>query len=354
LSNPKIGEVLRDQIGLNTEAKKLQAARFGFNLEQAKGDVEQQNRLIEQNIREIEARGGNASHSRELLTQPEERRMQAAKLFQANALNRDELAGLVTAGQKGGAQGVASAVTKLLPGGGSIQALPDETIVIKDEQDRVVEGQDRVDLFRRSKAFELEQKRALGQVEVETARGVAGAKNREKRISSKKTEFADRIQGAAREGIRLNAALNAAAKADQGLTGTLKVQLAKVFPDIDVTNEATLDQALGQLTIDQLQKFKGPTTDFEFAKSQLTVGALGDSKTANVARLKALQRNSWFVKRESEQFNRHIKDGGDVDNFAFNFNELMKTKRGNFTLQQLQDTAADANISIEETIKRLN
>jgi hypothetical protein len=242
----------------------------------------------------------------------------------------------------------------VLDDGSAIQALPTGDVVVRNPAGQVVTGQERIDTLRRASESKLKTTKKLAEIEIETARAVAGVKNREKRISDKKTEFSTRIQGSAREGVRLNAALNAAAKADQGLTGSLKLQLAKVFPDIDVTSEAALDQALGQLTIDQLQKFKGPTTDFEFAKSQLTVGALGDSKTANVSRLKALQRNSWFVTRESEQFNKHIKNGGDVDNFAFNFNELIKTKRGNFTLRQLQDTAADANISIEETLKRLN
>jgi hypothetical protein len=349
-NNPEIGRELHTQLGADTEEKKLNAARVGFNIEQAAGNREAQDQILIENIKRVDARNGDSSHSRELLNMPEDRRIQAAKLMQVAALNREELANAI----QGGAQGLASAKTLINPDGSTIQALPSGEVEVRNPTGDIVTDDARLAVLKQAADSQREQKEQDAERAIKQARGIAGATNREKRISAKKTEFADRIQGAAREGIRLNAALNAAAKADQGLTGTLKVQLAKVFPDIDVTNEATLDQALGQLTIDQLQKFKGPTTDFEFAKSQLTVGALGDSKTANVARLKALQRNSWFVKRESEQFNRHIKDGGDVDNFAFNFNELMKTKRGNFTLQQLQDTAADANISIEETIKRLN
>jgi hypothetical protein len=96
LKDKKLGNTLRDVIGLNTEAKKLQAARFGRALEQAVGDIPAQNRIIQQNIADIEARGGDASHSKELLTLPESRRLKAARLFQLNALNRDELAALTT------------------------------------------------------------------------------------------------------------------------------------------------------------------------------------------------------------------------------------------------------------------
>jgi hypothetical protein len=98
LKDKKLGKNLRDVIGLNTEAKKLQAAKFGRALEQAVGDTPAQNRIIQQNIDDIEARGGDASHSRELLTLPESRRLKAARLFQLNALNRDELAALTTSG----------------------------------------------------------------------------------------------------------------------------------------------------------------------------------------------------------------------------------------------------------------
>jgi hypothetical protein len=316
--------------------------------------VDQQIRMLETQSAQLRADNVPSEDTDEVLGLLKAGQIEQGQQLIDGAVETGQAAGILTAPAGTGTGGLASAKTEILADGTVIQALPDGTVDVRNPAGEVVTGQARVDAIQGSQQFREKALRAESAIAVEQARAVAGAKNRESRISAKKTEFSTRIQGAAREGVRLNAALNAAATATQGLTGALKVQLAKVFPDIDVSSEAALDQALGQLTIDQLQKFKGPTTDFEFAKSQLTVGALGDSKTANVARLKALQRNSWFVTRESQQFNRHIKDGGDVDNFAFNFNELIKTKRGNFTLRQLQDTAADANISIEETLKRLN
>lgn len=182
----------------------------------------------------------------------------------------------------------------------------------------------------------------------------ATAKAKVARTSAIKKELSTRNRDAAREQVRLNQALKVASTADQGITGAVALQLAKLVPGIDVTNEALLDQTLGQLTIDQLQKFKGPTTDFEFSKAQQTVGAVGDSKTANIARLKSLQRANWFNRREFEQFKRHSGSGGDPDSFSFNFGEPVKTKKGVFTLRDIQDTAVQNNLSIEETIKQLN
>ena len=103
-----------------------------------------------------------------------------------------------------------------------------------------------------------------------------------------------------------------------------------------------------------MQKFKGPTTDFEFQKTEQIAGTLGDSKAANRAKVASLQRANWFNQREFEQFQAHIKAGKSPDTFGFNFTEQVKTKRGLFSLQDLQDTAVDNNITIEETIKRLN
>jgi hypothetical protein len=62
------------------------------------------------------------------------------------------------------------------------------------------------------------------------------------------------------------------------------------------------------------------------------------------------------MQRESEQFDKHIKDGHDPDQYSFNINELVTPKKGgkSYTLQSLQDTAVANHISIDEAIKRLS
>lgn len=345
---PQQFDEINANLGLITQQQKDEAADFAFDMKNT--PFEQRPAKIRQRVATLSAQGRTPGDTASLEGLPQAEQDRLLDAVQVAALSPEKR----LEAAKGGAQGLASAKTEFLPGGGSVQALPDGRVVVKDASERVLEGQERAELLRTAEEFKVKQAEQLAQVDIAKARGVASATNTEKRISNKKVEFADKIQGAARKGIKLNAALNAAATADQGLRGSVKLQLAKIFPDIDVSSEATLDQALLQLTIDQLTEFKGPTTDFEFDKSQATIGTVGDSKSANIARLKSLQRNAWFVRREADQFNDHAKDGGDTDNFAFNFNQIVKTKKGGFTLREIQDTAADANLSIEETLERLN
>lgn len=258
------------------------------------------------------------------------------------------------ASSRNGPSGLASAKTEMLPGGAVIQALPDRSVEVRDPLGRVVEGEEREAVLSQSQKFKLETQQKEADIAINRARGVAEATQRAGRVSAIKSELSERNRNAARQGIRLNQALKVASEATQGAAGAAKIKLAKLFPGIDVTNEALLDQGLKQLAVDQLQLFKGPTTDFEFGVVESTTGALGDPKTANVARLKSLQRASWFQRRELDQFSRHTKSGGDPDTFSFNFGEPVKTKKGVFTLQDLQDTAVANNLSIDDTLKRLN
>ncbi len=179
-------------------------------------------------------------------------------------------------------------------------------------------------------------------------------KLREKRASSIKAELSERNRNAARSARTTRKALNLAQTASQGLSGSTKLRLSRLVPGIDASNEAALDAALKELSLEQLQNFKGPTTDFEFGVTESISGAIGNSKSANIARIKSLDRATWFNQREQEQFTKHVGSGGDPDTFRFNFGEPVRTKKGLFTLQDLQDTAVQNTLTIEETIKRLN
>ena len=167
-------------------------------------------------------------------------------------------------------------------------------------------------------------------------------------------DMGERNRSAARGQRPLKQALTLIGKADQGLTGSAKLQLSKLIPGINVEDEGQLDAVFNQLALEQLQQFKGPTTDFEFGVTQDIAGSISNSQTANMARVKSLDRNNWFNQREFKQFNDYIKNGNDPDGFAFNFQETLKTKKGAFTLQQLQDTAVSNNLTIEEVLGSLN
>jgi len=200
----------------------------------------------------------------------------------------------------------------------------------------------------------LETKRAEAEIDVAKTEKKEIIKQKVARTSKIKTELSTRNRGAARSGRTLRQALTLAQQASQGLRGAGKLKLSRLIPGIDATDEAALDATLKQLALEQLQQFKGPTTDFEFGVTQAIAGDLGQSKESNIARIKSLDRARFFNERELTQFNKFTKQGGDADNFRFDFNEKIVTKKGPFTLQDIQDTAVQNNLTIEETITRLN
>ncbi len=209
-----------------------------------------------------------------------------------------------------------------------------------------------------TKIAEREQRSAkkLAQLDIETTAKKEAVKKTAARTSSLKAEFSERRRQAARSKRKISEAKKLAERATQGLLGAGKVQLGRVFPGIDAKDEAGLAGALKSLALDELSKFKGPTTDFEFRVTEDIAGSLGDGASANKARLASLERASWFADRESKQFNDHIKAGHDPDEFFFNFNELITPKKGgkSYSLQDLQDTAVANHISVDEVIKRLS
>jgi hypothetical protein len=253
-----------------------------------------------------------------------------------------------------GATGLASAKTEFFPDGSSLQGLPSGETVAKDSQGRIVTGSAREELFKASSRFALDVEQKQADIAVRKAERTANATNRAARVSAVTGQMNDRNRAAKRGEINLSQAATLVEQAAQGIEGVNKVRLAKVFPGIDVSNEAALSQSLTNLALDELQKFKGPTTDFEFGKTEEIAGTLGDSKSANRAKIASLRRANWFNQRESKQFQDHVKNGGDPDAFGFNFGEPVKTKKGVFTLKDLQDTAVANNISIDEALKRLN
>lgn len=211
-------------------------------------------------------------------------------------------------------------------------------------------GQTRADEI----AMEQKAKQMAADLEVSTTKEKEFAKNQAARAKEVGAEISDRYRSAARSGLIINEALALVANSTEGLTASVWSRLAKVVPGIEVGDEGALDSVLKRLALEQLQKFKGPTTDFEFNVTQQIVGQLGDPRSANVARLKSLARNDWFMRREYEQYRKFVDEGGDPDRFAFDINEIVNTKKGRVSLKNIQQIAADNHLTIEETLDRLN
>lgn len=205
-------------------------------------------------------------------------------------------------------------------------------------------------------AREFQAAKNIADLDVSTTERKEIIRKRVARNSALKTEFSTKRKLAATSFRKIKEAQKLMENATQGLAGVGKVQLGRLFPGIDTSNEAALTGAFKSLALDELQKFKGPTTDFEFRVTEDIAGSLGDGASANKARLASLERASWFASREAKQFSDHQKGGHDPDEFFFNFNELVTPKKGgkSYSLQSLQDTAVANHISVDEVIKRLS
>jgi len=342
-------EMIDRRTGNIDQRKFSEAANFAFKIQNM--PVERQNVEIANRIETLESQGRDASHSRQLLELPFEDRKLELEGLQVAALPNEDRLKMLSGGSrpniqfgkqemfKDDAGQIFWATTARDPRGGQI----------KSEITPMVDGSNP-----QGQLVPVSGSGITSQEKIGEAQEIANVKFSEKRRDILTTELADRNRAASRSVININRALKLADKASQGLTGYLKTQLAKIFPDIDVGDEGALQAAFTQLAIDKLQSFKGPTTDFEYDKALSIGGDISDPKTANIARLNALKRAAWFTQREFKQFREFTDKGGNPDDFSFDFGEEIQTKRGPIPLQDIQDTALENNLTIEQTIKRLN
>ena len=179
----------------------------------------------------------------------------------------------------------------------------------------------------------------------------------EGRTSVLKQDFSTQRRLAKNSARRLREVQRLQKGATQGVGGQLLLNLGKIFPGIDVRDESALSAAYKGLALDELQKFKGPTTDFEYRISEDIAGSLGDGAFANQARTASLLRAAWFVDKKAQQFDKWVDNGHSSDKYSFDMNEPISFGTGDnkktYTLQSLQDTAVAHHLSIEDTIKKL-
>lgn len=170
VDNPQLAENVLKASGISTEFQKNDLAQFGFKLEQA--DPAQQQQLIQQRIQAVQARGGNPQDTAALVGANPQKVGQFARTVQLAALSNEERLNIA----QGGKQGLASAVTKILEDGSSIQALPNQQVNVRNPAGELVTGQARLDVLKRASEAQIEQKRRLSKVAVEEAGATAEAK----------------------------------------------------------------------------------------------------------------------------------------------------------------------------------
>lgn len=330
--------------------QRAQAAR-GFNLNEI-GMIEdpiQRRRALTVAAQQAIKRGDDPQVFQQLLNIEDDDEFSLALTQQAN---RDLIQGGGDdfADQMKSQTAKASAVSEILDDGTIVSLRNDGTREVTDPEGNIVTGKAAAEAIQKAQDARFEKERKLAETEIKKQRTIAENKANIQRQAELKSEIGTRNRQAARSLVTINEALTLAQTASQGLSGTAKLKLAKIFPDIDVSDEGALDAATKQLALDQLQKFKGPTTDFEFGVVQQIAGEIGNSKSANIARLKALKRNAWFQKEEFKQL-RNWK--GDPDEFEFDFGATKTFGDRQYTLEQIQATAVANNFTIEETLDRL-
>lgn len=90
VDNPDLAQNVLDSSGVRTEFQKNDLADFGFQLEQASGNPQQQQQLIQQRVTKLQGQGRDPRDSAALLQADPARRAQFARTVQLAALNNAE------------------------------------------------------------------------------------------------------------------------------------------------------------------------------------------------------------------------------------------------------------------------
>jgi hypothetical protein len=204
----------------------------------------------------------------------------------------------------------------------------------------------------------LDHAQAIADIDIATTAKKVDLTQAAQRKSKQISGYTQQVKAAKGTLMKTREIKKLAEKASQGAVGQGKLLASKFFSGIDASDEGALASAYLSLTMDELAKFQGPTTDFEFGVSEQITGSLGQSAAANAARVASLSRASWFALKEAKQFNKWIDKGHSSDRFGFDFNEPMTFGKGDkaltISLQDLRDTAAANHVTIEEAIKQFS
>lgn len=250
--------------------------------------------------------------------------------------------------------GLASAKTEILEDGSVIQVLPDGSVEVRDPTGRPTTGMARAQTLLNSQNYRRDRLRREADMRVKESRDIARVKENETRRSAIITEVNERARAAARAAPNLQNAMGLIMQARGGLTDVLKQRISQLYPSLDVSNIAALDSSFKRIALDQLQAFKGPTTDFEFGVVQDISGSIGDSPSGNAAKIAALSRMNWLAQEEKRQLDDYDRRDMSMDLFTFNYDKIML--RSGLTgeaipLGSVLKTARQNHLTMEQTIE---
>jgi len=133
-------------------------------------------------------------------------------------------------------------------------------------------------------------------------------------------------------------------------------QIGRLIPGFDATNEQAAQAQINSFVLDEMSKFKGNTSDRELAFARETVAELGNSPEANRIILRNFENVIFLSSEENRQFDEFVKGGNKARDFIFNFQKVIIPDHptfGNVTLDDLQTTAFENGITIENALKEL-
>lgn len=168
VERPKLAQRVLDSAGVRSNFQKQELAQFGFGLERA--SPEQQQQLIQQRVQKLQDQGRDPSDTAALLGADPKRIGQFARTVQIAALNNAERLKLSLGGKKG----LASAKTEILADGSTIQALPSGQVDVRNPAGEIItDPEQRVAVLEQAAQAQVEQRRREAGVDVEKAEQVA-------------------------------------------------------------------------------------------------------------------------------------------------------------------------------------
>jgi len=168
-------------------------------------------------------------------------------------------------------------------------------------------------------------------------------------------EYNEKIRANRSRQALLREALLLNRDASGGYSARAKMLFSRLVPGVDASDERALDAALTGLAFSELQKFKGPTTDFEFRVAQSIPGSITDTRKQREALLNSLSRASWFEEKEYEQYKRWTDNpqNNPSDFRGLDLSETVKIGKQEVSLKRIQEAAAKYHIGMDDAISRL-
>jgi hypothetical protein len=117
------------------------------------------------------------------------------------------------------------------------------------------------------------------------------------------------------QALQLSQLENALNAAETGKYAQVKTFLGKYAPGIDVSSEEALQSIITSYALSELQKQKGPKTDFDFIKAAETQIQSGNTKAANKIILERMKENQRYSSARWDAWRDFKKGGGNAEDF---------------------------------------